>query len=288
MDNLLLKKLCLGTAQFGLDYGISNLKGRIPEEEVFEILNYALDNEIGFIDTAYDYGESEKVIGKFIRRNSDRIKIISKLPQTNKVYEAIDKTLDNLGIRKLYGYLIHNFNFFLKNPKVWEEVLRLKYDDRTEKVGFSLYYPEEYNIIKKLKFDILQIPYSIFDQRFGDLLEGFKEKGVEVYARSVFLQGLVFKRPEELNGKFSKLKERLVYLNALAKESNLSLSAIFLNFVVLNKNIDKVIIGIDSLENLKVDISSLGSYKNIKKNHQRLLELKETDEDIILPTRWKN
>jgi len=290
MDNLLFQKLCLGTAQFGLDYGINNLRGRIPEKEVFEILNYALDNGIEFIDTAYEYGESEKIIGKFIRNNKDsnRLKIISKLPQTNNVYEILNKTLDNLGIKKIYGYLMHNFNFFLKNPKVWQNFLELKEEGKVEKIGFSLYYPEEYYKIENLKVDILQVPYNIFDQRFDKLLLNFKEKGIEVYARSVFLQGLVFKKPEELSGKFFKLKEKLLYINSLSEKFNIPLNAFFLNFVMINENIDKIVIGVDNLENLKMNIDSLKFQKVIKEFYPNLLELKETEEDIILPTRWKN
>ena len=289
MDNLLSTKLCLGTVQFGLDYGINNPRGKIPEKEVFEILNYALDNGIEFIDTAYDYGESEKIIGKFIRNNKDsnRLKIISKLPQTNNVYEILNKTLDNLGIKKIYGYLIHNFNFFLQNPKIWQNFLELKEEGKVEKIGFSLYYPEEYYKIENLKVDILQIPYNIFDQRFDNLLPEFKKKGIEVYIRSVFLQGLVFKKPEELDSKFSKLKEKLLYLNSLSQKINVPLNALFLNFVMINENIDKIVIGVDNLENLKMNIEGIKFQKVIKEYYPKLLELKETDEDIILPPRWQ-
>jgi aryl-alcohol dehydrogenase-like predicted oxidoreductase len=66
----LLEKICLGTAQFGLDYGINNTRGKIPKNEVFGILEYALQNGIEFIDTAYAYGDSEKVLGEFIKEQS--------------------------------------------------------------------------------------------------------------------------------------------------------------------------------------------------------------------------
>jgi len=289
MNDSLSKKLCLGTAQFGLDYGINNSRGKIPESEVFEILDYALDNGIEIIDSAYNYGDSEKVIGKFIKSSSKgkKLKIISKLPQSNNVYEIIEETLNNLCVKKLYGYLVHNFKFFLENPEIWEKLLKLKNKGKTEKIGFSLYYPEEYYKLEKLEVDLLQIPYNIFDQRFGNLLPEFKEKGIEVYARSLFLQGLVFKKPEELDSKFSKLKEKLLYLNSLSRKINVPLNAFFLNFVIINENIDKIVIGVDNLDNLKMNIEGIKFQKVIKEYYPKLLELKETDEDIILPPRWQ-
>ena len=48
-----MAKLCLGTVQFGMKYGINNQIGRQPTwEESFEMLDYALDNGIDTIDTA--------------------------------------------------------------------------------------------------------------------------------------------------------------------------------------------------------------------------------------------
>jgi len=285
----LLEKICLGTAQFGLDYGINNTRGKIPKNEVFKILEYALQNGIEFIDTAYAYGDSEKVLGDFIKNNPNgkKFKIISKIPNVENIDKVIEETFTNLSVDKLYGYLVHNFNSFLENTKIFDTLLRLKHKGKVEKIGFSLYYPEEYYKIKNLEIDILQIPYSIFDQRFCKIFEELKEKKIEIHARSVFLQGLVFKKPEELEGRFSKLKDKLLYINSLSKELGIPLNAIFLNFVLENENVDKVVIGVDRLENLKENIDSLSFQNIVKQLHQRLVELKETDEDIILPIRWQ-
>ena len=285
----LLEKICLGTAQFGLDYGINNTRGKIPKNEVFEILEYALQNGIEFIDTAYAYGDSEKVLGDFIKNNpnGEKFKIISKIPNVENIDKAIEETFTNLAVDKLYGYLVYNFNSFLENTKIFDTVLRLKHTTKVEKIGFFLHYPEEYYKIKNLEIDILQIHYSIFDQRFCKIFEELKEKKIEIHARSVFLQGPVFKKPKELEGRFSKLKDKPSYINSLSKELGIPLNAIFLNFVLENENVDKVVIGVDRLENLKENIDSLSFQDIVKQLHQRLVELKETDEDIILPIRWQ-
>ncbi len=55
----LLSKISLGTVQFGMDYGIANVRGKVDKEEVFKIMDLASSKKIGFLDTAYSYGESE-------------------------------------------------------------------------------------------------------------------------------------------------------------------------------------------------------------------------------------
>jgi len=289
MKNSLINKICLGTAQFGFEYGINNPRGKIPQREVFEILLYCHQIGINYLDTAYNYGESETVIGKFLRQNTKSwdLKIITKLPENENVREVFMESLNRLGIRKTYGYLVHNFEFFRKKNYIWDRMVQLKREGKTEKIGFSLYFPEEYYIIKDLEIDILQIPYNIFDRRFETLLPELKRKGIEIHTRSAFLQGLIFKKPDELNGKFIKIKDRLIYLTELARESGLPLSSIFLNFCSINKYIDKVLIGVDNLEQLKNNIDFLSYHESVTGIYKKLLELKEDDEDIILPLRWK-
>jgi hypothetical protein len=65
-------------------------------------------------------------------------------------------------------------------------------------------------------------------------------------------------------------------------------SAIFLNFALINNNIDKVVIGVDNLKQLKKSIDGLNFQDAVTEFYPSLLELKETDEDIILPTKWQN
>ena len=101
-------KLALGTAQFGMDYGINNKEGEIKKEGVFSILELAHSKGIDALDTAYAYGNSEKKIGEFIKEKNIKFKIISKLPPKCKSPEKIvDKSLKRLNCAKIYAYMIH-------------------------------------------------------------------------------------------------------------------------------------------------------------------------------------
>ena len=69
MSHILENKIVIGTAQFGYDYGISNINGRVSSREVMNILHYSYENGINTIDTSKLYGISEKVIGNYILKH---------------------------------------------------------------------------------------------------------------------------------------------------------------------------------------------------------------------------
>ncbi|MEM5875585.1 MAG: aldo/keto reductase [Candidatus Aenigmatarchaeota archaeon] len=286
-----IDKLILGTAQFGLNYGINNQRGKIPKQEVFEILHKATKFRIYFLDTAYSYGDSEKVIGEFIKTNpKNRLKIISKLPpcRKNNVENIVNTSLKRLGISKLYGYLIHSFESYREEPSIWDELEKVKQKGYIQKIGFSLYYPSELEFLfkKNIKLDILQIPYNIFDQRFESYFEEIKKRKIELYVRSIFLQGLVFKNLEELSKFFNPIKDKLQYLHRLSIEKNTSILSLCLIFAIRNKFIDKVIVGIDSLNQLNEIINSVNRKSVDEDTIQQLKQLRFDNEKIILPCNW--
>lgn len=302
-EKMLLSKLALGTVQFGMDYGISNQRGKIPKEEVFRILDLAAEKGINLLDSAYAYGESEQVIGEYSAICGKKFKIVSKLPGTNtlglteksspgenleKIKEDLDHSLKRLNHPKLYAYLIYDFKAFLARPEVLEDLKKIKKMGLTEKIGFSLYHPREleYLLDNNFEFDLVQIPYNIFDQRFACLFPRLKEKGIEIHVRSVFLQGLIFKNPDKLEEYFLPLKEKLKSLNSISQRLNTLISALCLNFALLNEDFDKVIIGVESYQNFQENILAAKSNFKVRSVYSQLLTMREDDEKIILPTNW--
>ena len=87
-----MSKLALGTAQFGLDYGIANESGKIKILDAKNILEFARVSKIDLIDTAIGYGDSEKVIGEI---GAQEFKIVSKLPPFTENLLDIDLWLKN-------------------------------------------------------------------------------------------------------------------------------------------------------------------------------------------------
>ena len=73
MGQVTKSKLALGTAQFGLDYGISNRDGQTPRQDVKNIIQYAMKVGIQLFDTAPAYGISERLLGEYLTDTTTKI-----------------------------------------------------------------------------------------------------------------------------------------------------------------------------------------------------------------------
>ena len=285
------KKICLGTVQFGMDYGIANRTGKIQEEEAFVILDYAQECGIDTIDTAASYGDSETVIGKWILQKEKNVSIITKISKGSRseVVQSIDVSRRNLHVDVLEGCFIHSFDDYLEHPEMWEALEESKRMGKVRDIGFSLYTPRELNILleKNVLFDIVQVPYSIFDRRFEPYFEKLKERGVTIYARSIFLQGLVFMMPDDLSEGLFGAKEQLVCLKSVSDESKISKECIALEFVLDNPYVDKVIFGIDGISQMQKNIEQIKQIQSENKVEQLSYDQFIIDnEKILLPYKW--
>ncbi|MGC1633411.1 MAG: aldo/keto reductase, partial [Gelidibacter sp.] len=128
----MIKKLILGTVQLGLDYGINNRSGKPTHEKACEILHCAYDNGIRILDTAEAYGNSQEVIGAFLKENPEKqFHVISKLTANhgllkNELFDHIAENLKILSLDQLYGYMFHNYNSFKTSTFLYDEVLQSK------------------------------------------------------------------------------------------------------------------------------------------------------------------
>lgn len=272
-------KLVLGTVQFGCQYGI-NSKGRPNTQMVSDILSEAFTGGITILDTSSAYGNAEEVLGEVAA--AQKFQIMSKYPKSDKsVSETIDRTLKCLGCPKLYGYLLHHFSVYTENKDVWNDFIHLKAEGKVEKIGFSLYEPHELDLILEdgVPFDLIQIPFNIFDRQFEPYFERLKQMNVEIHVRSTFLQGLFFKDRDTLPEKLLPLKPYLETLDRYANDTNLSVAEIALNYNIQNPHIDGVLIGVDTKDQLRTNIRSVSD-----KRVELSIEVKETE--LLKPVNW--
>lgn len=258
-------KITIGSAQFGLEYGINNNIGKVQDQEVFKILNLAFDNNIKSIDTASAYGNSENVLGNALKLTNRNFDIISKMNSDGEhVLESLKGSLDNLNVSSLYGYLFHDFKIYLKDKKAWDKLVNLKKLNLVKKVGFSIYETNELDTIlnDKLELDIIQIPYNVFDRKFEKYFERLVNSNVEIHVRSIFVQGLLFKDINTLPSYLEPLKKPLTEFHNLSKEYGHSTEQICLHFALDNNHINNVIIGLDSCRQLEDNINEISKTFN--------------------------
>jgi len=290
------QRIALGTAQFGGDYGIANQRGQVPAEEVGAILEQAGQQGIDTLDTARAYGNSEAVIGEILRKEKMTFRIVSKLASVPRgrdvaefVAEQADLSISALGVDALDAYLVHTFSDLFEYKGLWPAMMTLKAKGMVGKVGLSLYRPEE---IKKaweagISPDIVQVPYSVFDRRFEDVFPQMKEKGIEVHVRSVFLQGMALMKEEDVPEGLSAALVALKRLKEIAEEKCVSRQALCLHAVMQNEWIDRIVVGVDNMGQLKKNLSALCDPNLSGISAEELETLKISEEEILLPFLWK-
>jgi len=295
--NDLIKKLVLGSAQFGINYGIANSKGKLKTKEIKKIINISKKKGVFKIDTAINYGSSQKDLGK---NNLDKFKIITKLPSlplsirekdiSQWVEFKIINSLKELKVKKIYGLLFHEPQNLLgkKGKQLFNSVNNLKKNGLIDKIGISV---NNFKILRKLvglySFQIVQVPFNILDRRVLKFINLLKRKKIKIYARSIFLQGLLLSKRIFRKKKFSKWKKIWDQweLYNIKNNSNYLYSA--LSFVVLNKKIDYVVIGVDNSYNFKEIIKNINLTKKSDKKFKFLDNaLVCADENLINPSMW--
>ena len=288
-------KLVLGTVQFGLNYGINNQQGKPSDSSVKSILDKAYTTGITLLDTAEAYGDAQERIGLYHNKYGNKFKVITKFSSSvkNLPSNISDRVLNNikiLNIDSLYCYMFHSFNDFNNYFYEFEKDLcLLKNNGFIQKMGISLQTNEEFEKILEFdNIDLIQIPFNLLDNsnKRNEILIKAKQKGIEVHTRSVFLQGLIFKNPTDKNPIVKSLKSELEILNRIANKSNCSMEELALSYCLHQKNINNIIIGVDSINQLNDNVKA-ASYNICEDDIKVINNINVKDLDLLNPSLWK-
>jgi aryl-alcohol dehydrogenase-like predicted oxidoreductase len=255
-------KIILGTVQFGIPYGINNSQGMPAMQQVFDMLDFAADNGISMLDTAEAYGEAEAMIAAYHRQTDKRFGIISKFKGgLHADLEAYTRQKTGLlGVERLYSYMFHSYRDYENNAALVKELKDLKEKGLIEKTGISIYTNEELAAVTGDEaIELIQLPFNLLDNNSqrGALLVKAKDAGKEIHVRSVFLQGLFFKDVASFRGKLSPLAPYVEKLQRLAAVHEAPLNQLALNYALAQPYIDKVLIGVDSIEQLRENVHAI-------------------------------
>ena len=286
----MIDKLVLGTVQFGLNYGINNSNGMPSEEEVFKILDTAYENGIYNLDTADAYGDAISVIGKYHRNSQNKFNILSKFRSVKfgDIERVVTESLEKLNIDKFQVFSYHSFKDYTDEKNLSEDLVKLKVKGLVNKIGISVYTNSELErVIDESFIDVIQLPYNILDNDNirGQLISRAKRNGKDVHVRSVFLQGLFFMDFEGFPHKLIPLKSYIKKIADFCIIEHLSMESLALSYVLFNKSIDQVLIGIDNKiqleQNLKSIINNSTAFDFINEN----IFVNETE--LLNPVNWK-
>lgn len=285
-------RIILGTAQFGSKYGISNAKGKVESKDINKILNYAKSENIDSLDTAIEYGNCEEELSKFDMGSWNIITKIPSIPDhikdINAYFESqVQKSQNRLNIKNFHSLLLHSPMQLLdgRGQSIWESLQYLKLKYSIKKIGFSIYSPDElYSLMDNYKPDIVQAPYNILDNRMesSGWLDRLQKLDIEVHARSVFLQGLLLMKATKRPSKFLTWNKIWKKWDLWLKKNNLNPIEGCLAYALHNKKFKKIIIGVESVHQLRQIIKSCDN-RNLS-----FPDFNIDDKILINPSKWNN
>jgi aryl-alcohol dehydrogenase-like predicted oxidoreductase len=255
-----MTKFIIGTAQFGMDYGVANSNGQPSESTIREIIECATENEVFYYDTAISYGNSEEILGKIFGelKIHQLVKVFTKIPKRTEVdslgsiAESIKKSLSRLKTEQLFGLLIHSEFDHLH----LEELSKIKEAGFCKHIGLSTGHDSSFNskILKNQNLELLQIPANLLDRR--NLIPTILDNAVEkrVIVRSIYLQGLFSMLPQAISEFHKPLKPLLKRLNQIAQEFEMTLNELALRYI-LSYSPSYVVIGAESIAQFQKNLA---------------------------------
>lgn len=287
-----MSRLALGTVQFGLNYGIANPHGQVSFDETEVILDHARKSGIHTLDTAIAYGNSEQRLGVI---GIQDWRVVSKLPAIPEGCRAIDHwvmnavqgSLERLRIKRLYGLLLHRPQQLMEQDgdQIYCALQKLKDDHLVQKVGVSVYAPEELDALcSRYVFDLVQAPFNLIDQRLVNIgwLSRSSCLGMELHVRSVFLQGLLLMDPNDRPRQFDRWSPTWSKYQAWLGQTGLTPVQACIRFAGSFDEIHRIVVGVDSLYQLKEILqAAAGSLPEVPQ------ELQSFDPDLINPSHWQ-
>ena len=285
------RRLALGTAQFGLNYGIANQAGQVLVRDVATILDCAAAAGLDTLDTAIAYGDSEDRLGQI---GVNQWQIVSKLPQLPDrsldvsawVRASVMGSLERLKVSCLGGLLLHHPADLLgsQGDALYAAMAELKSLGVVKKIGISIYQPDELDtLLEHMAFDVIQAPFNILDRRLIDSgwLGRLRDLGVELHVRSVFMQGLLLMPSALRPAKFQRWQPLWDEWERWLSVHQLTPLEACLRYALSFNEIRRVIVGVDTPGQLKeIMTAASGNLPPVS------VGLRSTDVALLNPSNW--
>ena len=294
--------LSLGTAQLGLSYGINNTDGKPDEKRAFEILDCALENGINTLDTAAAYGESEQVIGRWLKTKapSRRPFVVTKAVSLDhssgsalrkSLRASVEQSKERLGMPQLDLLMLHHFDEYLRQPdEVRAAMQELKDNGDVRFIGLSAYSFHDYGEIAASGFDATQIPVNLFDWRQIDNggFNQLRKSGMMIFVRSVYLQGLIFMDAEKLEPAMQFAKPTLQKFRALCETYRLSPAALALSYALSLPGVTSLVLGSENPEQVRQNVQLLESAHMLTAAQMSEIrkQFHDTPANVLDPSAW--
>lgn len=294
--------LSLGTVQLGIPYGLNRAAGKTDRETAFRIMDIARQAGVNWLDTAAAYGDSEVVVGDWLKTIPEAQRPltatkVNKLDHSSldslrtSLKEQVELSKQRLGLDQIPLLMIHHCEEYLEDPDnmrlVFEE---LKKNGDIRFCGMSAYAFHDYGAIADSGFDAVQIPVNLFDWRQIDNggIARLEQAGMIVFARSVYLQGLVFRQPDQLDERMAFCAPALEKFHGLCEEFGMTPGCLAAAFALSLPGISSLVIGCRSEKQIISTVQQVEEAKELSAEQMQRIHsvFLDIDERVITPTLW--
>lgn len=285
--------IILGTAQFGMPYGVANQAGQMDSQRAAQTIRVAREGGIRLVDTAIGYGQSEAVLGGL---DLGPIQVMTKLPAIPDgcadvqawVRGQVAGSLGRLHVDVLHGLSLHRPGQLLESQgrQLHDAMVALKDEGVVENIGISIYEPGELGpLLEGRKFDIVQAPFNILDRRLqsSGWLDRLNVMGIQVHARSIFLQGLLLLPESRRPPYFLRWRSLLSDLDHWFDQVGNRPMEACLRFALATPGISKLVVGVDGPGQLQEIVDAAdGRLPELPR------QLSSNDRELLNPALWAN
>jgi aryl-alcohol dehydrogenase-like predicted oxidoreductase len=294
----------LGTVQLGMDYGLVGSTSKPSKEFAFKLLDKTVEKGVNILDTANNYGDSEKVIGEWMQTidESKRPMIVTKIgPLDHSSDEACradilaqtKKCLETLGVSTIDVLMDHYYEDYDAHPEVlcqtFEEMKKMGWIRYS---GVSVYSHHDYKKVAASGLDAVQIPFNIFD--WGQIesggLDALAEADMMVFARSVFLQGIIFNTPEQIDPRMDFCVPYIKKFREFCDEFKMTPPVLAMSFALSIPAISAVVLGCQTPDQVEGNCQMVDQVRLL--TPEELAKIREAfvniDPRVINPGLWFN
>ena len=286
--------LTLGTAQLGLPYGQVVRSAPPDEDGALALLDAAWDGGVRAFDTAAAYGPAEDRIGAWRRARGQRPFLVTRLPKAEDAPDAasILAACHTAGRRLAAGtidiMLVHR-PADAGLPGVVEGLRAAVDAGVVGRFGVSVYTPEEAGRALDIPgTGALQIPLSVADRRFVDqgIVGRAAAAGVLVFARSVYLQGVLLMPPAAPPAFLAPLRPLIAALGVLAREAGVAPAALALAAVGRVPGVASTVVGAADPGDLAETLAAAAETVPDEAVAAAIAAGRDTPEALLDPRNW--
>lgn len=290
--------LCLGTVQFGTQYGIQG-NSRPNRQEAFEMLSYALAHGVCWFDTASAYGTAEELLGDYVREHPEQkenMRIVSKLAlkdvpaqkRKDMLLLRIQDSLKRLRRQQIDGCLLHDAALVFDAEAI-DALHCVRREGFAKAIGVSVYTPQEaMQALSDSRIDMIQVPYNVFDHRLDHcgFFEEAQKKNVQVFARSSLLQGLAVMRPEDLPKHMDFAGPFLSAFHRICENASISPLHAAIGYVAHHPGIQYLLFGVDRKQQLSEYLSYVSIPLPMETKRALDAAFEAVPEKLVNPSLW--